>query len=195
MANEPLPELPLDWPEKLGESERRFLLDAAQRRLRETIEFGDQQEAKALALVRISLIVIAVSGIFGDLRIAWEWSPLTGASVLALLSSLAAVGLGFWLLHPKSWETGMNVRWFAQWAWSGADTQDMEGATLEDSSRGSTRTYGSPASAADVWSGCSGPWRYKRCASCSSRWPRQWAILPDLPDRMDLERRASRSPS
>ena len=132
MANESLPELPPDWPGTLGESERRFLLDAAQRRLRETIEFGDQQEAKALALVRISLIVIAVSGIFGDLRIAWEWSPLMGASVLALLFSLVAVGLGFWLLHPQSWETGMNVRWFAQWARSGADTRDMEGATLED---------------------------------------------------------------
>ena len=129
MANEPLPE---DWPETLGESERRFLLEAGQRRLRETIEFGDQQEAKALALVRISLIVIAASGIFGDLRIAWEWSLLTGASVFALLSSVVAVGIGFWLLHPQSWETGMNVRWFAQWAWSGARTPDMESATLED---------------------------------------------------------------
>lgn len=132
MADESLPELPSDWAGKLGESERRFLLDAAERRLRETIEFGDQQEAKALALVRISLIVIAASGIFGDLRIAWESSLLTGASVLALLFSLVAVGLGFWLLHPQSWETGMNVRWFAQWARSGADTPDMEGATLED---------------------------------------------------------------
>lgn len=132
MANESPPELPREWPGALGESERRFLLEAAQRRLRETIEFGDQQEAKALALVRISLIVIAASGIFGDLRIAWEWSLLTGASVLALLSSGVAVGLGFWLLHPQSWETGMNVRWFAQWAWSGARTPDMEGATLED---------------------------------------------------------------
>ena len=55
-----------------------------------------------------------------------------GSSVLALLFSLVAVGLGFWLLHPQSWETGMNVRWFAQWARSGADTRDMEGATLED---------------------------------------------------------------
>ena len=136
MANEPLPELPPDWPGTLGESERRFLLDAAQRRLRETIEFQDQQEAKVLALVRISLVVIAASGIFGDLRFEIlplrEWDLLRIASAGALLFSIVAVGLGFWLLRPQSWETGMNVRWFAQWAMSGADTQDMEGATLED---------------------------------------------------------------
>ena len=135
MADES-PELPRDWPRALGERERGFLLEAAQRRLRETIEFGDQQEAKALALVRISLIVIAVSGIFGDLRIELlplrEWDMLRIASAGALLFSVVAVGLGFWLLHPRSWETGMNVRWFAQWAMSGARTPDMEGATLED---------------------------------------------------------------
>lgn len=136
MANEPLPELPRDWPETLRKSERRFLLEAAQRRLRETIEFRDQQEAKALALVRISLIVIAASGIFGDLRIAWDCSLLTVASVLALLSSGVAVGIGFWLLHPQSWETGMNIRWFAQWAKSGARTPDLEGATLEELVKG-----------------------------------------------------------
>lgn len=136
MTNESPPELPEGWSGKLGESERRYLLEAAQRRLRETIEFGDQQEAKALALVRISLIVIAVSGIFGDLRFEIvplrEWDLLGIASACALLSSAVAVVLGLWLLHPQSWETGMNVRWFAQWAWCGARTPDMEDATLED---------------------------------------------------------------
>ena len=70
--------------------------------------------------MRISLIIIAASGIFGDLRIETtsplEWGLVTWASVLALLSSAAVGGLAFWILilRPRAWHTGADVEWLAR---------------------------------------------------------------------------------
>ncbi len=129
-------ELPEGWASALGSEERDYLYEESRRRLRETIEFGDQQEAKALALVRISLILIVASGIFGDLRVEiappTEWGWLGWLSIFALLSSLAVGAIAVWLLHPQSWRTGMDVRWFALWSWRGASERDMRGVMLQD---------------------------------------------------------------
>lgn len=129
MTNEPPPELPDDWPEAFGEEERDYLYEESRRRLIETIEFGDQQEAKALALVRISLILIAASGIFGDLRVDGGWSWLTVASILAIASSVAVGGIAVWLLHPQDWDTGANVGWLARW--SGASKRHLKDESLK----------------------------------------------------------------
>lgn len=126
-------ELPDDWAEAFDDDAREFLYAESRERLQETIAFGDQQEAKALALVRISLVIIAASGIFGDLQVEVAsplvWEPITWASMFAIASSVAVGGLAFWLLHPQSWETGTNVGWLARW--SGASRTDMRDAGLQ----------------------------------------------------------------
>lgn len=126
-------ELPEDWPQAFDEDERDYLYEESQRRLREVLEFGDQQEAKALALARIALIVIAASGIFGDLQIEsaspQEWGPTTIASIVAIAASIVVGAITFWLLHPPEWQTGANVEWLARW--SGARKRDMKDAVLE----------------------------------------------------------------
>ena len=140
MPNDDSPDLPEEWPDAFDEEARDFLYEESRQRLRETIEFGDQQEGKALALVRISLIIIAASGIFGDLQVdlvspsPLAWSLITQASVLAILSSAAVGALAFWLLHPQNWETGTNVEWLARW--SGASTRQLKDAGLRTLVRG-----------------------------------------------------------
>ena len=133
MANDAPAELPDGWPDAFDDEARDYLYEESRQRLVESIEFGNQQEAKALALFRISLIIIAASGIFGDLRIEiaspLEWGFVTGASVLALLSSAAVGGLAFWILRPRAWHTGADVEWLARW--SGASARDLKDETLE----------------------------------------------------------------
>ena len=135
MPTENLPALPDAWPDGFAEDERDYLYVESRRRLLETMEFGNQQEAKALALVRISLLVFAASGIFGDLRVEMaspsplDWSLITQASVLAIAASGIVGALAIWLLHPQEWETGINVGWLARW--SGASTREMRDASLE----------------------------------------------------------------
>ena len=126
---EGLRDLPQDWSDALGAEELEYLYTESRLRLRETIEFGDQQEAKALALIRLALILIAASGIFGDLRIESAWSAISITSALAILSSVLVGGVTFLLLRPQSWETGADVEWLAHWA--GADTPAMKTAVLE----------------------------------------------------------------
>ena len=83
--------------------------------------------------MRISLVIIAASGIFGDLQVEIaspvEWELITWASVFAITSSMAVGGLAFWLLHPQVWETGTNVGWLARW--SGASRTEMRDAGLQ----------------------------------------------------------------
>ena len=133
MANNAPAELPDGWPDAFDDEARDYLYEESRQRLVEGIEFGNQQEAKALALLRISLIIIAASGIFGDLRIETtsplEWGLVTWASVLALLSSAAVGGLAFWILRPRAWHTGAHVEWLARW--SGASARDLKDETLE----------------------------------------------------------------
>ena len=131
MANNDPAELPDGWPGAFDDEARDYLYEESRQRLVESIEFGNQQEAKALALLRISLIIIAASGIFGDLRIETasplEWGLVAGASVLALVSSACVGGLAFWILHPQTWHTGADVGWLARW--SDASKRDMTDAT------------------------------------------------------------------
>ena len=133
MTSLPPADLPENWSADFGEEEREYLYEEGRQRIPETIEFGNQQEAKALALVRISLVIIAASGIFGDLRIEsvspLEWGPLSVVSALAILSSLIVGGIAFWILHPQGWWTGSDVHWLARWA--GATKQEMKDAVLE----------------------------------------------------------------
>ena len=133
MANDAPAELPDGWPDAFDDEARDYLYEESRQRLVESIEFGNQQEAKALALFRISLIIIAASGIFGDLRIEiaspLEWGFVTGASVLALLFSALVGGLTFRILHPRAWHTGADIEWLARW--SGASARDLKDATLD----------------------------------------------------------------
>ena len=133
MANDAPAELPDGWPDAFDDEARDYLYEESRQRLVEGIEFGNQQEAKALALLRISLIIIAASGIFGDLRVETvsplEWGPIGWASLLAILSSVTVGGVAFWILHPRAWHTGADVEWLARW--SGASARDLRGATLD----------------------------------------------------------------
>ena len=84
--------------------------------------------------MHISLILIAASGIFGDLRA--EIAPpserdwLSAASVPAILSPVAVGAITVWLLHPQPWSTGTDVEWLARW--SGARTRDLKDAALKE---------------------------------------------------------------
>ena len=135
MATDGATDLPSGWPDAFDDEARDYLYEEGRQRLAESIEFGNQQEAKALALLRISLIIIAASGIFGDLQVdlasvsPLDWSLITQASVLAILFSTAVGGLAFWILHPRAWHTGADVEWLAHW--SGARARDLKGATLD----------------------------------------------------------------
>ena len=133
MANNAPAELPDGWPDAFDNEARDYLYEESRQRLVESIEFGNQQEAKALALFHISLIIIAASGIFGDLQLeAWSpsnWGLITCASLAAILSWAVVGVLAFWILHPQAWHTGADVEWLARW--SGASTRELKDATLD----------------------------------------------------------------
>lgn len=133
MPNDAPTELPDGWTDYFDDEALDYLYDESRQRLSEILDFGNQQEAKAFALLRISLIIIAASGIFGDLRIETssplEWGLVAGASVLALLSSVWVGYLAFRILHPRAWHTGADIEWLARW--SGANARDLKDATLE----------------------------------------------------------------
>ncbi len=126
------PELPEGWPQAFDEEARDYLYMEASTRLREVIEFGNQQLDKGLALLRLSLLVIAAGGIFGDLYLGF--SLLGVLSGLAVGAALVVGGMGLLLLYPRDWETGANVDWLARWR--GADTRAMRDSVLETMVRG-----------------------------------------------------------
>ena len=107
-------ELPENWTEAFDVDARDFLYEESRQRLRETIEFGNQQEAKVFALLQISLVLIAASGIFGDLHVELaspaEWSRVVWASILALACWVGVAGLAFTLLNPQSVGDGNKRR-------------------------------------------------------------------------------------
>ena len=133
MASDASAVLPDGWPDTFGEDERDFLYEESRQRLLETIDVANRQEARALDLARISLAIIAASGIFGELTVKvaspFEWSVLVWVSGLAIVSSGAVGILAFWTLHPRAWATGTNVTWLARW--SGASTRELKDAALE----------------------------------------------------------------
>ena len=133
MTDDALAALPDGWPDGFGEDERDFLYEESRQRLIETLDAANRQEARALDLARISLAIIAASGIFGELTVEvaspFEWSLLVWASALAIISSAAVGVLAFWILHPRAWATGTNVDWLARW--SGASLRDLKDASLE----------------------------------------------------------------
>ena len=126
------PDLPEGWPDAFDEDARDYLYEEASTRLRESIEFGNQQLDKALALLRISLLVIAVGGIFGDLYLGFSVRGVLSA--LAVGSALVVGAMALLLLYPRSWETGANVEWLARW--SGANVRAMRDSVLETTVKG-----------------------------------------------------------
>ncbi|MCY4614839.1 MAG: hypothetical protein OXC71_00365 [Chloroflexi bacterium] len=107
------PELPEGWPDVFDEEAREYLYDEAGVALREITEFASQQQDKALGLLRLSFVLIAVGRIFGDLQL--ERSALGVLSILAIACSAGVGAIGLWLLFPRSWRTGADVGWLASW--------------------------------------------------------------------------------
>ena len=126
------PELPEGWPDAFDEDARDYLYEEASTRLREITAFGGQQQDQALALMRLSFLLIAVGGIFGDLHLGP--SPLGIASSLAIASAVAVGAIGLLLLLPRDWSTGADVTWLARW--KGASRRGMKNAVLEYSVQG-----------------------------------------------------------
>ena len=126
------PDLPEGWPDAFDEDARDYLYEEASTRLREIIDFGNQQLDKALALLRLSLLVIAVGGIFGDLHLGLSLRGVL--SGFAVGSALLVGAMGLALLYPRSWETGANVEWLARW--QGATTRTMRDSVLETTVKG-----------------------------------------------------------
>ena len=129
------PELPEGWPDAFDEDARDYLYEEASTRLRESNEFAAQQQDKALALLRLSFVLIAVGGIFGELHIGL--STIGIVSMLAIVSAVAVGAIGLVLVFPREWVTGTEVDWLAGWA--GASERDMKDAVLEYSVAGFQR--------------------------------------------------------
>ena len=129
------PELPEGWPDAFDEDARDYLYEEASTRLRESVEFASQQQDKALALLRLSFVLIAVGGIFGDLHIGL--STIGIVSVLAIASAVAVGAIGLVLVFPREWATGTEVDWLARWP--GARASEMRDAVLEFSVAGFER--------------------------------------------------------
>ena len=125
------PELPEGWPDAFDEDARDYLYEEARTALTEITEFASQQQEKALGLLRLSFVLIAVSGIFGDIQL--ERSTLGVLSTLAIVCSAGVGAVGLWLLFPRNWRTGADMGWLGRW--EGATTRDMKDAVLESSVR------------------------------------------------------------
>ena len=129
------PELPEGWPDAFDEEARDYLYEEATTRLRESTDFGGRQQDKALALLRLSFVLIAVGGIFGDLHLGLN--VLGIVSILAIVSAVAVGGIGLLLVFPREWATGTDADWLARW--TGASERAMKDAVLEYSVRGFQR--------------------------------------------------------
>ena len=124
-------ELPEGWAENLANDEVAFLYEEARQQLREAIQFGTVQDAKAYALLGVSLILISASGIFGDLRV--EATPVGVASVAALALSFVVVTLALVLLRVQRWATGADVVYMARWLARGSvGVRRLREAALEE---------------------------------------------------------------
>ena len=135
------PDLPEDWSYDLGDDEIAHLYDESAKRLRDSLEMGEQQEAKAFLIARFSLLLLVASGIFGDLQLGSGIGATTIASWSALLLS-ALVGLiTLFLITPKSWQTGINIASLAHWSRHGEDVTAMKAAALEIAVAGFVTNY------------------------------------------------------
>ena len=127
--------MPVVPERQIEEPELSFLYDEGRARLNEILTFAEQQESKALAIVRISLIIIAASGIFGDLEIT-ATDPVSILSVLAIAATLGVAAMAIHVFFPAEWETGLDVPWFSKWAHSGAKVEHMRARALEVFNKG-----------------------------------------------------------
>ena len=121
------PDLPEGWPDAFDEDARDYLHEAAVTRLQEITDFASRQQDKALALLRLSFVLIAVGGIFGDLHLGLN--ALGIVSALAIVSAIAVGAIGLVLVFPREWATGTDVDWLARW--EGASRRGMKDAVLE----------------------------------------------------------------
>ena len=125
----------------LEEPELRFLYDEGRSRLNEMLAFADQQEAKALAIARLSLIIIAASGIFGDLALTAGYLVLS-FSLLAVAATLGVAAIAILIVfYPAEWETGLNVESFTTWARAGATVERMREYALSVFVAGYKKNY------------------------------------------------------
>ena len=124
-------DLPEGWAESLADDEVGFLYEEARQQLRAAIDLGTVQDAKAYALLSVSLILISASGIFGDLRV--EATPVGVASVAALVLSFVVVTLALVLLRVRRWATGADVVYMARWLARGSvGARRLREAALEE---------------------------------------------------------------
>ena len=123
-------DLPEGWAESLADDEVGFLYEEARQQLRAAIDLGMVQDAKTYALLSVSLILISVSAIPGEIN----FSVAGIASVASIgLSLLVVAPLAFWLLREHDWATGLDVSYFARWTAHGpVGAVNMKRATLEE---------------------------------------------------------------
>ena len=130
MADDGLPE---GWAENLDDDEIALLYEEGRQQLRAAIDLGTVQDAKAYALLSVSLILISVSGLSGDIRFGFTLAGIASAASVASigLSFLVAAPLAFWLLWVRDWATGLDVPYFARWSARGqVDATNMKRMAL-----------------------------------------------------------------
>lgn len=127
--------LPEGWAESMADDEVAFLYEEGRQQLRETIDLGTVQEAKAYALLSVSLFLVSASGVLGDIRFGFTLAGVASvASVASICLSLLVVApLAYWLLRVRGWATGSDIPYFARWTARGyVGATNMKRVALED---------------------------------------------------------------
>jgi len=121
------------WWRELEPEAFDYLFEESRARLFELLEFARGDEQKAALLVGWAVAVIGLTGLIGDLRIGVQ-SALEITSILALVTSAAAMIFAGLFFRPRQWEIGADVYWLARYR--GASRSELRGEVLDMLVRG-----------------------------------------------------------
>ncbi len=118
----------LGWADDLTPESREFLLEEARKRLNEVVSGTEAQDAKAMTLFSLSVLVVTASGVFGNL------SQLHWATLIGLLVLVGATWFIAWQAYrPRKFRTGIQVANFARAELNPVERAkgSLDGAALE----------------------------------------------------------------
>ncbi len=73
-------------------------------------------------------MIVGAAGIFGDLRIT-DRDAVSGLSVAAAISAIAAGLVAAWLFQPRTWFDGADMEWLS--SYQGAGRRELMGEALD----------------------------------------------------------------
>ena len=123
--------LPDDWAHDVDDDALEFLLSESRSRTEEQARSAAEQERRAITLTAWGIVAIGASGLFGDLRFGFGDDLIVAVlSVLALAAFGGVFIIAIRLVSPRSWSTGSDVEWLAEYARDGATRRDLMAETV-----------------------------------------------------------------